>query len=201
MDGAHTGLVTEGDVVNDPIEGDFVLCRKTAPLVSLFFQYLLRGEKATIKGRDIGVSLIEMIKGHKTIGQLLAYWANEQNSLMNKLKKQGILNFEEHSGYVSLKDKIDTISFLSKLSKNITDLIDKIKIIFSDELSGIILSTVHKSKGLEADRVFIARPELLPMPAKKAWQAEQEKNLKYVALTRARKELIFDYDWNDEKEK
>ena len=46
----------------------------------------------------------------------------------------------------------------------------------SDELHGIVLSTVHKSKGLEADRVFIARPDKMPLPTKKAWQHAQEMN-------------------------
>ena len=72
--------------MGDPVEGDFVLCRKTSPLVNLFFQYLLRGEKATIKGRDIGLSLLEMLNGHKSTGQALGYWATEQESLKVNLK-------------------------------------------------------------------------------------------------------------------
>jgi hypothetical protein len=37
---------------------------------------------------------------------------------------------------------------------------------------------------LEADRVFIERPDLLPHPeTKRDWQVEQEQNILYVALT------------------
>jgi DNA helicase II / ATP-dependent DNA helicase PcrA len=71
-------------------------------------------------------------------------------------------------------------------------------LIFTDKIQGIVLSTVHKIKGLEADRVFIIRPDLLPMQTPKAWQAMQEKNLEYVAVTRARLELIYDREWMDE---
>jgi superfamily I DNA/RNA helicase len=67
--------------------------------------------------------------------------------------------------------------------------------LFNDESikNAITLSTVHKAKGLEANRVIILLPNKLPMeyPNQKNWQLEQEKNLKYVAVTRAKKELIF----------
>jgi DNA helicase-2/ATP-dependent DNA helicase PcrA len=57
---------------------------------------------------------------------------------------------------------------------------------------------VHKAKGLEANRVFIVRPDLLPMKAVKGWQQIQETNLEYVAITRAKTELIYDNEWSDE---
>lgn len=56
-----------------------------------------------------------------------------------------------------------------------------------------MLSTAHKSKGLEANRVLILLPNKLPLTwrQQQPWQLAQEINLKYVAITRARKELIF----------
>ena len=59
--------------------------------------------------------------------------------------------------------------------------------------NAVVLSTAHKSKGLEANRVLILLPNKLPLkyPQMQPWQERQEMNLKYVALTRARKELIF----------
>ena len=56
----------------------------------------------------------------------------------------------------------------------------------------LTLSTVHKSKGREWQRVYIlGRAKYMPSPyAKKAWQIEQESNLEYVAITRAIAELI-----------
>jgi superfamily I DNA/RNA helicase len=56
-----------------------------------------------------------------------------------------------------------------------------------------MLSTAHKSKGLESNRVLILLPNKLPLTwvNQLDWQLKQELNLKYVALTRARKELVF----------
>jgi hypothetical protein len=50
--------------------------------------------------------------------------------------------------------------------------------------------TMHKAKGLEANRVFIIRPDLLPHRlSERPWQRDQEENLLYVSITRAREEL------------
>lgn len=198
MDDAPEGQVRRGDVIAEAESGDFVLCRTVRPLIALFFTFLLEGKKAMIKGSDVGLSLIEMTKDQKTLGQLMAFWENELSTYRDKLKKRGILNYEEDTGYAILEDRINTLVFLAKLSNDIADLRSKISVIFTDDISGIMLSTVHKAKGLEANRVFIIRPDLLPMGTPKAWQYQQEKNLEYVAITRAKLELVYDYEWNDE---
>lgn len=195
---AVEGIVREGSVLDEPESGDFVLCRTTTPLVKLFFHYLLNGKKAIIKGSDIGVSLNEMIQGHRTIAQLKAHYVNTLKKYQESLRSKGTLNYKEDNGYIALEDNIMALNFMTQLSTDINDLKDKVNMIFSDELHGIVLSTVHKSKGLEADRVFIARPDKMPLPTKNAWQYAQELNLKYVAITRAKRELIYDNEWKDD---
>lgn len=198
LDDAPDGVVREGDVVAEAQSGDFVLCRTTMPLVKLFFEFLTQHRKAIIKGSDIGVHLIELIGKINNIEKLITFWEGELASFRKDLKKEGVLNPNEHSGYTVLEDKVMTLLFLAKLSDSILDLKYKIKTIFTDEIQGIVLSTVHKIKGLEANRVFIIRPDLLPMTNVKPWQYLQEKNLEYVAYTRAKLELIFDKNWTDE---
>ena len=70
-----------------------------------------------------------------------------------------------------------------------------VSVLFTDERinNAITLSTAHKSKGLESNRVLILLPDKMPLkwPQQKQWQLQQEQNLKYVAITRARKELVF----------
>lgn len=57
--------------------------------------------------------------------------------------------------------------------------------------NSVNLTTIHGSKGLEANRVFIVRTDLMPHPrAEQHWEKEQERNLKFVARTRA-KETLF----------
>jgi hypothetical protein len=62
-----------------------------------------------------------------------------------------------------------------------------------EDLNPVILTTSHKSKGLEFSRVYILRDDQFPHPkAVKSGRAEelaQEDNAKYVAYTRAMDEL------------
>jgi len=196
---APEGLVRDGNVLNEAESGDFVLCRTTMPLVKLFFEFLTQNKKAIIKGSDIGIHLIELIGKINSIEKLKSFWEEELSKFRKDLKSDGILNPSEHSGYSVLEDKVMTLLFLARLADSIPDLKLKIKTIFTDEIQGICLSTVHKIKGLEANRVFIIRPDLLPLPNVRSWQAIQEKNLEYVAITRSRLELIYDRNWSDEK--
>ncbi len=195
---APEGLVRDGNVLNEAESGDFVLCRTTMPLVKLFFEFLTQNKKAIIKGSDIGIHLIELIGKINSIEKLKSFWEEELSKFRKDLKSDGILNPNEHSGYSVLEDKVMTLLFLARLADSIPDLKLKIKTIFTDEIQGICLSTVHKIKGLEANRVFIIRPDLLPLPNVRSWQAIQEKNLEYVAITRAKLELIYDRTWTDE---
>lgn len=199
LDDAPDGIVRDGNVLNEAESGDFVLCRTTMPLVKLFFEFLTQHKKAIIKGSDIGIQLIDLIGKINNIPRLISFWEGELSEFRSELKKSGVLNPHEHSGYVTLEDKVTTLLFLAKLADSISDLKNKIKTIFTDEIQGICLSTVHKIKGLEANRVFIVRPDLLPMQNVKSWQYIQEKNLEYVAYTRAKLELIFDRNWSDEE--
>ena len=198
MENAPDGIVRFGSAINEADSGDFVLCRTTMPLVKLFFEFLVRNKKAIIKGSDIGVQLIELIGKINNIERLVSFWEEELSHYRKELKSSGIIDPKEHSGYVTLEDKVTTLLFLAKLSDSIVDLKSKISTIFTDEIKGIVLSTVHKVKGLEANRVFIVRPDLLPLKTVKGWQYVQEKNITYVAYTRAKLELIFDKDWSDE---
>ena len=196
---APDGVVRDGNALEEAESGDFILCRTTMPLITLFFEFLNQQKKAIIKGRDIGVHLIELIGKINNIEKLVSFWETELTNYRNELKKEGILNPNEHSGYTTLEDKVMTLLYLAKKSNSVADLKHNIKIIFTDEIQGIVLSTIHKIKGLEANRVFIVRPDLLPMQTSKAWQAIQEKNLEYVAITRSRLELIYDNEWTNEE--
>lgn len=61
---------------------------------------------------------------------------------------------------------------------------------------GVLFSSVHRAKGLEAKNVFLLLPPGAGMPhpmAKSDWQREQERHLRYVAITRAIDNLTYVY--------
>ena len=55
----------------------------------------------------------------------------------------------------------------------------------------LLLSTIHKSKGLEWPSVFILDPYLIGQYAKQEWEQEAERNLLYVGITRAKHSLLY----------
>ena len=61
-------------------------------------------------------------------------------------------------------------------------------------VSGVVrMGTIHWSKGLEADDVYIVQPRLLPLPERIAlggWERYEELCVQFVAYTRARERLI-----------
>jgi DNA helicase II / ATP-dependent DNA helicase PcrA len=85
---------------------------------------------------------------------------------------------------------------LSEGKDTVEALVETINSMFEDKVSDkgnlIVLSSVHKSKGLEWSKVYIlGREQFMPSPfARQDWQVEQENNLIYVAITRAKSELV-----------
>ncbi|NCS35668.1 MAG: ATP-binding domain-containing protein [Microcystis aeruginosa G11-01] len=103
---------------------------------------------------------------------------------------------------LSLYDKMQALMAIANSNhqfQNINQLTEYIDRLFSDDNAQVTLCTVHRAKGLEADRVWIIEPDIMPASWKNQqdWQREQEHNLLYVALTRTKQNLFIvgDADW------
>jgi len=97
------------------------------------------------------------------------------------------------SAVQNVHEKCDTLNALMEGMRDLSELRVTITTIFDDESKvGVVLSSIHRAKGDEAQRVWIMHPELLPHPkAVQPWQQEQERHLEYVAITRSLDELIW----------
>jgi superfamily I DNA/RNA helicase len=204
-DNAPEGILEHNASVKDVLEGDMVLCRNSAPLVKLCLEYLHDNKKAYVKGADIGEDLIRLIvrSNTRTTDNLKNWLDTEMKKVILAIKKKypflEDVEIKEHNTFILFHEKWTLINTIIK-EENMVDnesLIKKIRQIFIDNSSGICLSTIHKAKGLENDRVFIIDKEkTLPSKyAKLPWQREQEKNLEYVAYTRAKNYLGIVTDW------
>lgn len=175
-------------------DGDMVICRVTAPLVSQCFRFIRAGRKANIQGRDIGQGLISTIRKLK---------AQDASDLLEKLenwyavevKKENSRKNPSDARLIALEDRYECLLCFASEATTIDGIVEKIEAIFTDDnKEGIRLSTGHKAKGLEADNVFILMPKDAPCPhpmARTAWQKDQEFNLLYVMITRAIKRLAY----------
>jgi hypothetical protein len=189
------------------------LCRETFPLVSLCIRLFSEGRKAIIIGSDIGLSICRLISDLEkkneefTMEYVFSQLYYTKNKLIEKLELNNHITKSEaskDSTVILLDEKIKIIEAITNDDDKPIDVIRKIEKLFSDEdKSGIVLATIHKSKGLESDRVFILHQDLMPSRfAKDEEDFEQEENLKYVAYTRSKRVLGFitDYDAFDKHE-
>ena len=182
-------------------ENDMVLCRTSAPLVGLCMKLIESGITAVVKGKDIAQDLKNLIENANTsnIKEVLAYLDDEKKKMINIIREERKCDeatAKNATKYLNLEDRCKCIENICMYSiKNTLELKSYINRMFTDEKveNAVMLSTAHKSKGLEANRVIILLPDKLPLkfPHQQEWQEKQEMNLKYVAITRARKELIF----------
>jgi superfamily I DNA/RNA helicase len=176
-------------------DGDMIICRVNAPLVSQCFRFLKVGRKATIQGKDVIKGLMSTIKKTKAettpeFIEALDRWHEQQRGL--ELKSRHV----SENKLIALQDRVDCLRVFAEDTTKVSEIVAKIESVFVDDtnVQGIKLSSIHKAKGLEAHRVFLIEPPGATVPhpmAKTAWQKKQEWNLKYVAITSDIEELVF----------
>ena len=178
-------------------KGDLVLCRVNAPLLSYALKLIGQGTKATVRGRDIGKSLIKVIDTVECMAEgpgnddFLKALQTYCGGFIDKAIRE-----EKYNQATTWADKYLCIATLVKDIGSPEGVKDELTDLFSDEThEGVVFSSIHKAKGLEAPRAMILMPNLLPHPMVFKSNVvevglEQERNLAYVAVTRAMSELI-----------
>lgn len=174
-------IANRAQMVREAGPGDFVLSRTNAPLVSLCMAFLKEGRRANIQGRDIGASLVAFIKKSKaeTVVALRNYvedWSQTECTRLAAKKRDT----------QAVEDRAECLLALSDGAASVEDVIDRISKLFADksEDARITLSTTHKAKGLERDRVWLLAGTYRRRPG------VEEENLYYVAVTRAKSSLM-----------
>jgi hypothetical protein len=207
-EGAKAGSVTSLDyskLAEKPEElglthRDAILCRTNAPLLRTAFSLIKKGIGCRIEGRDIANGLLAVI-GKWKVTTLVAL--SERLETYLDRESQKAMRKGNDAMLALVQDKVDCIRaciercYLDNKT-TVVDLKSLINGMFSDadgketNRNLLTLSSAHKSKGLEWDRVFLlGRQDYMPSKwAKKEWMLEQERNLIYVAVTRAKEHLV-----------
>lgn len=180
--------------------GDLVICRYTAPLVKQCLTLIRRNIPAVVRGMDIARNLEDIARllfGKELAGwqgQLAAYRVTEEARI-----RQHAASENDAERQIAIRmDVLDSLSvltaeFVNRGGTHVADLTVYIHGFFSDDDKvPIVFSTVHKAKGKEAERVFILYPNNMPaVYARTATAARGEACVQFVAITRAKRELIF----------
>ncbi|NCD07180.1 MAG: ATP-dependent helicase [Spirochaetia bacterium] len=181
------------------------IARTNKYVTETVLQLLKNKRKATAFGKDIGKSLQVYIKQKKCkdINEFIdkmqrnAYDIDiDIAKIETILKNENDFNVANQHKYrmrmlSNELDIIETILILCEECTTMQELDNLIDKIFSDNIEGIICSTVHKVKGLEFDNVYVMQNKL-PM----SWNNQsdedriQELNLHYVAHTRSKHKLV-----------
>lgn len=171
-----------------------ILCRNTKPLVSFAYRLIRDGVPAVLIGRDLGASLVGIVKKFSkvapTMEMLIADLITARDNEVAAL--EAAEKFAQAGG---VQDRYDTLLEIIEHAAVFSpdDLCKEIERLFSPPSGAAIsLATIHRSKGLEWPVVFWLDRSLLPSKwARQEWELEQENNLGYVAVTRAKETLIY----------
>jgi superfamily I DNA/RNA helicase len=171
-----------------------ILCRNTKPLVELAFHLIRRRIACHVEGREIGQGLLRLAARWKTVSTIAELRVKLQDHL--EAQTERLLAKKQEAKLQDLTDQIETLFvFMEALADDdgIQALRTEIEKVFADSpAAGITLSTIHKAKGREWNRVYwYGRNRWQPSRfARQDWQVEQETNLMYVACTRAKRTLV-----------
>lgn len=181
--------------LTDFVDEDLIVCRNTAPLISSAYRMIRHKLPVRVMGREIGkglTSLIKKISGRQYHTMSMGDFEKKLNRWMTKQIKIAKRRDQEDRIEV-IQDKAE--SLFAIISGSDVDTLPEICTIIDDLFQGDRgprFATVHKAKGLEARRVFILDPQLMPSQfAQKDWQITQERNLIYVAITRSLDTLLY----------
>ncbi len=184
-------------VINGAQIGDAVVSRLNAPLMPLALALLRKGTPARIEGRDVGAQLIALAKSMKGKSvphflERIDAWLAKQIERLSGLK-------DAQKKIEQAQDKADTLRALALEAQSVDDVLRKIASLFQDtdgfSRPAVVLSSTHKAKGLEWDRVWVLAETYKP------GRGGEDANLYYVAVTRAKSSLFLVYDTKESSKK
>ncbi len=159
--------------------GCFILSRVNAPLIGLTLHFIKNGIPANIQGRDIGENLLTIVKRSKakTVDKLLDYvekWKTKECQRLLKKNKN-----TDH-----IVDKAECLAALCEGISSVQEVKTNINKLFNDvdDSKKIVLGSIHRSKGMERDVVYVLASTLRD-------SNQEEKNIRYVGYTRSKRDL------------
>lgn len=174
--------------------GDLVICRAKAPLVKAAYYLFKNRIPARIQGKDLGRGLLAFVDAMRasSVTDLL----KKVDAYTNKVIAR-TCELDDDAALEEAADRRDVIVAIADSlpdSDDIATLKSELENLFGDgdnRDAMVTLTTVHRAKGSEADRVWwldYHKPDL-SATFKHERQRREATCLKFVALTRSKKEL------------
>ncbi|REK56923.1 MAG: ATP-dependent helicase [Bacteroidetes bacterium] len=167
--------------------GDMILCRRNADCVTVGFALMAQGKNVRLANSEKLVFAL-FKKMFELEGAEDRDFARMQESAAKRLQGADDKNVSDSSA----TDIYRTIQIVFSHSESLEKAIVNVAKLTAPSDSAIEIMTGHKSKGLEANTVFLYEGEKgfkVHFEGIKDWEIAQENNLYYVACTRAMESL------------
>ena len=156
-----------------------IICRNNAPIFRLALKLIQSGRYPEIVGNDIGKALLKILKK-------LGDEKMKQEQVLEKIAQWKAAKLAKSRSPGSIADQAECLMLFAEQGETLGA-----AIAFAEHLINsagpVKMLTIHKSKGLEFDHVLILDKDLI-----RTTEA-QERNLLYVAITRAKQTLTYVY--------
>lgn len=177
--------------------GDMVVCHANSPLVGLALRLVAIRKPVVVRGRAVGAQLKDIlwsdhVGGAKTVAAQLAGVCRWEAFQLNAIaEEEGAESIRE-----SIIDRAGSLRAVLVTCDSPGDCERRIDELFVEDdeaepgKGAVICSTIHRAKGLEAERVFFL-DRMRPLDEESDdHESRQWRNLRYVALTRSKHTLF-----------
>lgn len=179
------------------VPGDLVLCRVGAPLVGAALALMARGKRVCFRGRNLSKEIVDLAAwAGAEVGTLDAQTVAERLREVQSASWAALVTADLQEDRDSLRSFSETgdlhaalVALLRiRVPRDLRGVEAAVRELFSrhDDTGAVVLSTVHRAKGLEAERVFLYEPQRMPSVY---GDPEEERCVLFVALTRSRRAL------------
>lgn len=184
------GEVSSEQALDHYCPDHLVICPTNAPVVSACLKLIARRIPAYVRGRAVGDQLISVLRGlpeSRTVADVsrgVEHWRGRE--LLRLSGMDGTEDVQE-----SVSDRADGLQAILSACQVPGEAEPLIGRLFGDDRrEGVVtFSTVHRAKGDEAEHVWLI--EAPGREPRQDWERRQQRNLRYVALTRSRHRLMF----------
>lgn len=175
-------------------DGALALSRVNSNLVGPAFKLIKEGRKANIKGRDLKagiISTIRKVKKKANSDSLPILVGTSQDMEVAEEEAMSNRKYVSKNQIETMKDRYRVFRIICDQVSDSSDIEPAVKKLFSEDTKGVVFSSFHRSKGLEAEEVVIIGSEMMRInhPEMQDWEHKQEANAELVAKTRAKNKM------------
>lgn len=199
-------VIHQREVIVNVKEGDLIICRTRKPLMAMALRLITKDFKVKIHPDELQEFMGDYKKNFTpqelrkvlTEDMIDAFFDHARQRNEKRIAREN-QNADSVIRKMIIKEEVEimqnTLDFLKKKFfdwrlNTLDSILTRLKrTLSSPSEKAIKISTIHRAKGLENDRVFILEYNKLPYRRDLEWENIQERNLHYVAVTRPKEEL------------